>query len=132
MSFLQTEEEVHLQLCKYLSMQYPDIEFNSDLSGINQSKTQRGKSKRLRSGRAFPDLVIYEPRGVYHGLFIELKRPGTRIYKKDGNIVANKHIREQADKIYKLRKKGYCAAFCIGFAEAKDFITRYLKLEKIQ
>lgn len=126
-NFIIDEQQLHLQLCIWIKHEFPNIEFNSDLSGINQSKRQRVISSQLRSGRAFPDLIIYEPKGEYHGLFIELKRPGTIIYKKNGEIVKNKHIQEQEQKIFKLREKGYCAAFCVGFDDAQQFIRRYMK-----
>lgn len=33
---------------------------------------------------------------------------------------------EQADCLYDLRKRGYCAEFAIGFDEAKQIIDKYL------
>lgn len=62
----------------------------------------------------------------YAGLMIELKRPGTRIYKKDGTLVADQHIREQFDVLEQLRKRGYVAEFACGFDEAKKIIDGYL------
>jgi hypothetical protein len=63
----------------------------------------------------------------YAGLFIELKREGTRIFKKDGKLVADEHIREQYDMLHDLRARGYAADFACGFDEAKKLIDDYMK-----
>lgn len=62
----------------------------------------------------------------YYGLFIELKKEGTRIFKKDGRLVADEHIREQFDMLEELRRRGYAAEFACGFDEAKKIIDEYL------
>ena len=62
----------------------------------------------------------------YYGLFIELKKEGTRIFKKDGTLVADEHIREQFDMLAELRNRGYAAEFACGFDEAKKIIDEYL------
>lgn len=62
----------------------------------------------------------------YAGLMIELKREGTRIYKKNGELVADEHIREQARMLDELRERGYAAHFAIGFDQAKQIIDEYL------
>jgi hypothetical protein len=81
--------------------------------------------KGLRSQRGFPDLVIYEPRGGYHGLFIELKQEGTKLYKKDGEP-CTPHLHEQEYTLHQLRQRGYMAVFAVGWDEAKDIIDDYL------
>ena len=60
------------------------------------------------------------------GLFLELKAEGTKLYKKNGEIVANKHYREQAEMLEELRKLGYYAEFAVGYDEAIRIITNYL------
>ena len=83
------EENLHLAVCNYIRMQYPDVLFNSGMSGVKLTMGQAIKAKRLRSCKGFPDLVIYEPRGEHKGLFIELKREGENILKKDGELKPN-------------------------------------------
>ncbi len=74
---------------------------------------------------------------IEHGLFLELKKEGENIYAQrklddpsklslDGKVYADKHIREQADVLYKLRQAGYCAEFAIGYDHAISIITDYL------
>lgn len=59
------------------------------------------------------------------GLFIELKKDGTHLKKKNGDW-ATEHIAEQAKTLEDLRARGYCAEFAVGFDEAKKLIDEYL------
>lgn len=131
-----TEQELQAQVADYLRLRYPTVLFHSDYgSGIKLTIGQAIRQKRLNGGRrSWPDMFIAEPRTVvkdgdkyfYAGLFIELKRPGTRILTKKGMLVANEHIREQFDMLELLRKSGYAAEFACGFDEAKKIIDEYL------
>ena len=137
-----TELELQAQVADYIRLQYPDVIFHSDFgSGIKLTMGQAIKQKRLNGGRrAWPDMFIAEPKKVviskgehtrlvagYHGLFIELKREGVRIFKQDGKLVADEHIREQFDMLADLRHRGYAAEFACGFDEAKKLIDDYMK-----
>lgn len=147
---MTSEADLQVQVADYLRLQYPSVMFHSDYgSGIKLTMGQAIKQKRQNGGRrAWPDMLIAEPRGVKasckviqpedsvineaqfieqkHGLFIELKKAGTRIFKKDGTLVADEHIREQFDVLEQLRRKGYVAEFACGFDEAKKIIDGYL------
>lgn len=133
-----TELELQAQVADYLRLQYPDILFHSDFgSGIKLSIGQAIKQKRLNGGRrSWPDMFIAKPKTVatedgdkyrYAGLFIELKKAGTKIYKKNGELVADEHIREQYEMLSRLFEDGYMAEFACGFDEAKAIIDKYLK-----
>ena len=151
-----TEAELQTQVADYLRLQYPGVLFHSDYgSGVKLTIGQARRQKRQNGGRrAWPDMFIAEPKyckgwvkivkklnakpedfeGVpkfelkekKYGLFLELKRQGTRIYKKDGTLVADQHIREQYDMLEQLRRRGYKAEFACGFDEAKKIIDEYL------
>lgn len=127
-----TELELQAQVADYLRLQYPGVLFHSDFSsGIKLTMGQAIKQKRLQGGRrAWPDMLIAEAQSLedkcYHALFIELKKEGTRIFKKDGTLVSDAHIREQFDMLEQLRRRGYMAEFACGFDEAKKIIDRYL------
>jgi hypothetical protein len=124
-----SEKTLHRAVCDYIRYQYPGILFNSDLAGATKLTIgQAVAMKNLRSNRGFPDLVIYEPRGIYYGLFIELKDEGIRIYNKNGKL-ATPHIQEQFDCLTSLFCKGYQALFAIGFDQAKNIIDEYLNLK---
>jgi len=87
---------------------------------------QAVKESNMRSSRGMPDLMIFEPRGVYSGLFLELKKEGTKVFTKDGNVYSDPHLQEQAAILAKLCLKGYLAQFAIGLEDAKNKITKYL------
>lgn len=59
------------------------------------------------------------------GLYLELKKDGTRLKKKNGEWATN-HLAEQAELLEELRLCGYCAEFAVGFDEAKRIIDEYL------
>lgn len=59
------------------------------------------------------------------GLFLELKKGGTRLKKRNGEW-ASEHIAEQAKVLEGLREQGYRAEFAVGFAQAKQIIDDYL------
>jgi len=122
-----TEAQVHTNICDYLRLQYPKAIFNSDLSGIKLTIGQAVKVKKLRSSRAFPDLMIFEPRGTYLGMFLELKRDGEKLSKKNGDW-KTEHLEEQSKMIQDIVARGYYANFAIGFDSAKDQIDRYMEL----
>lgn len=133
-----TELDLQAQVADYLRLQYPNVLFHSDFgSGIKLTIGQAIKQKRLNGGRrSWPDMFIAKPQTVtfedgekyrYAGLFIELKKDGTKIYKKNGELVADEHIREQYKMLNQLFEEGYMAEFAVGFDEAKKIIDRYLK-----
>jgi len=113
-------------ICLYLGFQYPNVIFSSDLSGIKLPKGLAVKIKSLKSNRGIPDLSIYEPRKGYCGLFIEMKATGVSIYKQNGELLSNEHLKEQSDMLTNLQEKGYLAIFCVGYEETKMAIDEYL------
>lgn len=139
-----TESDLQIQVADYLRLQYPDVMFHSDFgSGIKLTPGQAAKQKRQNGGRrAWPDMFIAHAQrqllevkgnGVLEkaenrclgGLFLELKKEGTRLRKKNGEW-ATEHIAKQAEVLQKLRERGYWAEFAVGFDEAKTIIDEYL------
>lgn len=119
------EAVVHRQVCDYLRMKYPHAIFNSDGAGQHQTKTQAGMAKMLRSHSGYPDLFIAEPYGKYHGLFLELKRDGARVFLRDGSLSTDPHIVKQEAMLDALQRRGYAADFAIGYEEACTKIDWY-------
>ena len=68
--------------------------------------------------KGVPDNFIAEPRGKYHGLYIELKRSKKSLSRKSP---------EQRAWIESLNEKGYKAVFCYGAEEAKRVVLEYIK-----
>ena len=121
-----TEEQVQLQLAEYMRLAYPTVIFRSDLGGVRLTPAAAGRAARLQSGRGWPDFFIAKPVPGYAGLFIEIKRPGTKIYTRKGVLVSDKHIREQHEMIQSLLALGYQARFGVGFNPAKMIVDEYL------
>lgn len=130
------ESVIQQQVADYLTIRYPDVIFHSDFgSGIKLTMGQAIKQKRLNGGRrAWPDMFIAQPIEFdfgqlswrrFAGLFIELKKDGTRLKKQNGEW-ASEHIEEQALMLTKLRQRGYYAEFAVGFDQAKNLIDKYL------
>lgn len=118
-----SEEVVQLHVSSYISMKYPNILFNCDLSGIKLTIGQAKKVKKLRSSRAWPDMFFPENKHNYNGLFIELKTKEQRL--QNGKVATSKHVREQTKMLSELTEKGYYAVFACGFDEAKKIIDWY-------
>jgi len=128
-----SESQLHKQICDYLKLQYPKVLFNTDLSGVKLSIGQAKKAKQLRSGRGFPDIVIYDTSlvqsktgdvDVFSALFLEVKKETP--FKKDGNLKKNAHLEEQSKILERLNNKGYKALFVWTFDYAKSVIDDYL------
>lgn len=76
------------------------------------------KREGVKSG--VPDICLPVARGVYHGLFIEMKAG------------KGKASEAQAGWITELTKAGYMARVCTGFEAAKAVIEHYLTIPKMQ
>ena len=114
------------ELAVYIRDKYPLVMFHFDLSGLNLSMVQAGMNKVIQGYRGHPDLFIYESRNLYHGLAIEVKKEGTKIFKENGDFTTP-HIAEQAKVILDLKERGYSAHFGIGIEECKAIIYQYFK-----
>ena len=123
------EESLQIGVSKYLRLQYPNIIFTAESSGIRLTIGQAVKAKKQRSNHTQLDLWILEPRGKYHGLIIELKPDGKSPFLKDGyTLRRNEHIEDQAKTIRQLRDRGYFACFSVGFDQTKKIIDDYMRL----
>jgi len=127
-----TEKQTHALVCQYLRIR--NVMFNTDMSGINLPIGLAVQSAKLRSNTGYPDLTIYEPRGGWFALFIELKRPSKSPYLKSGKLSTNKKVQEQNRVHLDLIERGYLALFATGFDEAKRIIDAYLdgQIERIE
>lgn len=136
---IKHEESLQREACGYLRMLPGNIVFRSDFaSGMHLTPSQAIRHSRLQSGRAWPDLFIYEPREVtqkdgttkfYYGMAIELKREGTTIIvsrgSRKGHITSDPHIQEQFLMLKELAKKGYYTNFAVGFDEFRKIVDWY-------
>ena len=107
------EYQLQKAICKYLDLQ--NVLYCGSMGGNYQAHMSvRIRAKKSGYKRGFPDLFIYEPRGNYHGLAIELK------------IGYNKATKEQLYWQKELIKRGFKAEICTGIDEALEVINTYL------
>jgi len=99
---------------KYLRLVYPDALYCASAGGMRTSYLQAVKMKRTGYVKGFPDLFIYEPRGAFYGLAIEMK-------KEKGGIASPEQKRWQEQ----LRNRGYASYICKGSEEAIKVIDEY-------
>lgn len=123
---LETEYETQVRIINYLEYKYPGIIVQGSLGGIRLPIGNAVKAKKMGNRKDFPDIFIAMPNDTYHGCFIELKREGTRLYKKNGELVSSEHYHEQ-DALHKaLRAVGYYAEFSVGYDASIRAIDEYL------
>tara|TARA_R110000824_G_scaffold357582_1_gene545138 strand:- start:178 stop:540 length:363 start_codon:yes stop_codon:yes gene_type:complete len=109
-----SEAQLQTNIIKYIKYQYPTLLYCASLGGQYQRyPSQRNKAKSTGYVKGFPDLGIYEARGGFHGLFIEIKEKGYP-------------TKEQKEWIINLKKRGYYACVSKGFDSVVKVIDDYL------
>ena len=138
-----SEHNLYEQIARYLQLQYPNVIYRFDIAAdLKLTPGQAAKHKRLHPTRGYPDLFIAKPKSKptpehgyprliewesqdWHGLYLEIKRDGEKLTKKDGSW-RTPHIAEQAEMLERLRQAGYKAEFGVGFEGCKKIINEYL------
>lgn len=111
-------EEALIQeaVINYINAKYPRLLYCASAGGVRTSMKQAVKMKRTGYVKGFPDLFIYEPKGQWHGLAIEMKT---------SRGVMSQHQKEWQNE---LMKRGYIAVTCKSFDQAQIIIDEYLAL----
>jgi hypothetical protein len=123
------EESVHVAIAAYIRAQYPNVLFTSESSGIRVPMHLAVMMKKQRSTHKQPDMIVLHPKGIFHGLILEIKKDHSEVFLKDGSISKKAHIQEQNNTLVMLRELGYCAMFACGFDDAKNKIDGYMGLD---
>jgi len=114
------EEEYQIAVANYLKIKYPDVIFTISPALFIKSIFMAKRIKSLGYRAGTPDLMIFEPKGIYSGLFIEMKTPKTYFCEK-GTV-----SKEQNVMIDLLNARGYKAVVCYGSNEAEIVIDEYM------
>ena len=123
----RTEYDVQFQLARYASLKYPKALFNSDLGGVKLTVATAKKMAAIRPLKGHPDFIVYERRGEYSGLFIELKKEDIKLkYKASLGYAVDEHQANQYAYMCALEQRGFCCTFAVGFEEAKSILDAYL------
>lgn len=112
----QSEHDEQVAVVEYLYFKYPKVLFWATPNGASLSGRGRAMNKLKAEGflPGVSDLIIFEPRGGYSALFLEMKR-------KDGGEVSQ----NQRDFIIEIEKRGGYGAIANGADEAIEIIDTY-------
>lgn len=114
------EQKTLFEWAEMWSKKYPELKLLYHVpNGDWRHPATARKLKEMGVKSGVPDLVLPVARGVYHGLFIELKRC------EGGRLTDN-----QKRWIEDLVKQGYFATVCRGWDSARDTIEMYLNLRE--
>jgi hypothetical protein len=108
-------------------LRYRNVFFTISIAGAYLTVGQWAELIRQGYTSGTPDIFIFEPRGPYHGLFIELKKlvktytPKGKVKIEKGNVKL-----EQLQWQVEARKRGYKSEICFGVDEAIEVIKEYL------
>lgn len=111
-------EEALIQeaVINYINAQYPGTLYCASAGGVRTSMKQAVKMKKTGYVKGFPDIFVYEPKGRWHGLAIEMK--------------TMKGVMSESQKEWQRRlyNNQYFAVTCKSFDQAKIIIDEYLHL----
>jgi hypothetical protein len=126
----QIEYQIQKAFCRYVSTQYPKVLFRSDYMSHLFLKPQQGvRNKTIqKEGYKDPDMAIFEPKGEFHGLFIEFKKESPCYKNKPTELKKDEHVQAQAKTLQQLREKGYKSEFAWSLDMAMEIIDNYMKL----
>ena len=113
----ESDEQIALfQWAALQTRKHPELELLYHIpNGGHRHKTTAIRLKREGVKAGVPDLCLPVPRGIYHGLYIELKAG------------RNNPTDNQARWLQALTVNGYYATVCHGWEAAMEVILRYLK-----
>src|SRR5271169_1200223 len=100
-------------------------------TAARRNKAQQARYKAMGGKAGTPDIFLAvsktheEPDGkyVYHGLWVEMKKPG-REKEKDGGLT-----KDQYRVLKDMRLMGYATAICYTAVQAQEIISNYLGIK---
>lgn len=117
------EQEMQIAFFEWTKWQegkYPELKLIHHIpNGGKRSKAEAGIFKAMGVKKGVPDVFLPEPRGIYHGLYIEFKAMG------------EKPRADQEEFIKCLREAGYFACVCDELGKAINITQRYLNMPKV-
>jgi len=118
----KTNIEEHEQMIVAAELRRMGVFFTISIAGVNVGPRvgKRLKDAGYRAGT--PDIMVFEPRRRWHGLFIEMKRPDVDILDKSKGKVSP----SQKEFIGEASKRDYCCHVCYGSDDALTQISHYL------
>lgn len=119
-SSVPTESAEQIKFVARVKQFYPHVMIFAIPNGGGRSAMEATRLKEEGVLAGIPDLFIPEPRWIYHGLFIEMKR------QSGGRLSSI-----QVDRIAELTERQYRVAVCKGCEEAWREFGTYMELQKL-
>lgn len=110
------EHDIQVAIVGLLESIEPTPLYSATVGGVRLAIHTAKKMKEAGYSKGVPDMLVYEPRGMYAGLAIEVKTEKGRASD------------EQKEWIRQLNSKGWRAEICKGFEECADVICEYFDL----
>lgn len=112
------EQEALFSWAQMQTAVHPELELMYHIPNGGSRNPKEAANLKLQGVKSgVPDIHLPIPKGIYHGLYIELKEPSGK----------NKPTSKQLEWLERLRNQGYAAIVCYGFEQAKKEILSYLK-----
>jgi hypothetical protein len=111
------EEDEQQVFVEWVEARLPDVKFFAVPNGGKRHPKTAARLKATGVKAGVPDLVFPEPRGHYHGLYLEMKR-----------TVGGEVSKAQREWLLLLADRGYCPMVAEGAEEAMKKLTAYLAL----
>jgi len=113
------EEHEQAAVVAFLREKYPDALFTIAPNGMKLPPSVAIRLSRTGYRAGTPDIMIFEPRGRFHGLFVEMKAT------RGGEVSKPQVIFREA-----LLARGYQSIICAGAGAARLCITEYMEATK--
>lgn len=110
------EHDIQVAIVGLLESIEPTPLYSATVGGVRLAIHTAKKMKEAGYSKGVPDMLVYEPRGMYAGLAIEVKTEKGRASD------------EQKEWIRNLNNRGWRAEICKGFEECADVICEYFDL----
>ena len=109
------QQEALFSWAAYNMGRMPELEYMHHVpNGGKRDAATAIALKRQGVKAGVPDICLPAPRGIYHGLYIELKAG------------KNTTTAKQRSWLNYLRQQGYFTAVCYGWQTAAELVERYL------
>jgi hypothetical protein len=109
------ESNTQIQVVNYMRKIHSEVLFSGGFAGEKMTLMRAIRRKRMGYQSGTPDVIIFEPRGIYHALMIELK-------SKTGSLSENqKAFKEMAEA------RGYKYIVIRDVQQGIEEIEKYLK-----
>ena len=109
----RTEFDEQVAVIAYIKLLYPKTLMTIAPAGIKMNIRTGLRFRKMGYSVGTPDILIFEPRGKYHGLLIEMKKIGGKVSKAQKRWIA-----EANKRLYKV-------VVCYGAVQAYEIINKY-------